>query len=464
LGGPERKLADMQIRRIVGAPGFLAWCPDSRCLVVTDSSGKGEPDALFGVSVETGEKWQLTRPPPRVLGDSNPAVSPDGRSLVFRRVPSGGAGELYWLPLAKDLTLTGHPRRLTLAALDAAYPAWMPDGQGIIFSAGASAGAGLWRLVISGESAPARLPFVGEDGLMSAISRPHPDRPARLVYVRSSRDTNIWRIDTSRAGAPAASPPVVAIASTRMDGVAKFSPDGRRVAFGSTRSGGHEVWLADPDGSNAVQLTSTGAGAPQWSPDGRLIAFMSILEGQYEIYVIPAAGGKPRRITSHPANDHVPSFSQDGRWIYFGSLRTGDYQIWKIPAAGGAAVQVTSNGGFRAAEGTDGAHVYYTQNPGRTLGLWRLPTSGGQPVRLLEGVLSEDFAVLETGIYYFDQLSSQPRLQFFDFASGRSTTVARDLGAIDVRAFLTSSPDGRTILFTRLDFSVDDLMLVENFR
>jgi Tol biopolymer transport system component/predicted Ser/Thr protein kinase len=465
LGGPERRLAEIHVR-IVGAPGFVAWCPDGSCLIVTDSSGAGQPDALVVVSVETGEKRQLTHPSPPVLGDSNPAVSPDGRSLVFRRVPVANAGELHWVPLGRGLTASGSPRRLTPAALNAAYPAWTPDGKEIVFSAGQGAAGGLWRMAISGQNTPARLPFVGEDGGMPVVSRFQAGRPTRLVYVRRFSDTNIWRVETTGPGAPALSPPAVAIASSRTDFLGKFSPDGRRVAFCSNRSGNVEVWLADPDGSNAVQLTSTDsaiASAPAWSPDGRLVVFQSGLEGQSEIYVIPAAGGKPHRITSHPANDHVPSFSQDAQWIYFGSNRTGDYQVWKIPTAGGAAVQVTTNGGFWAIEAMDGADVYYTQSPGFAPALWRIPTSGGQPVKLLEGVLSPNFAVLETGLYYFDQLSSQARLQFFDFTTGRSMTVARDLGPI-LMPYLTASPDGRTILYTRLDSSVDDLMLVENFR
>src|SRR5207247_2291629 len=98
----------------------------------------------------------------------------------------------------------------------------------------------------------------------------------------------------------------------------QFSRDGRRVAFESDRSGELEAWLADPDGSNAVQLTSMGAqdtGTPSWSPDGQLIAFDSNLEGQTEIYVIPASGGKPRRLTLNPAPHVVRDQTQNGRFI-----------------------------------------------------------------------------------------------------------------------------------------------------
>jgi hypothetical protein len=178
--------------------------------------------------------------------------------------------------------------------------------------------------------------------------------------------------------------------------------------------------------------------------------------------VISATGGKPRRLTSDPANDGVPSFSRDGKWIYFNSNRTGEYQIWKIPAAGGDAVQVSHNVGYVAFESPDGAYVYYTQTVVTPSALWRVPTAGGRAVKVLEGVVWRNFVVLEKGIYYIDQPSGEARLQFFDFASRRSTTVARGLG--EIRYGLTASPDGRTILYTRVDSSVDDLMLVENFR
>jgi hypothetical protein len=123
---------------------------------------------------------------------------------------------------------------------------------------------------------------------------------------------------------------------------------------------------------------------------------------------------------------------------------------------------VTQNVGYAALESPDGNYIYYTQTPRLASALWRLATTGGQPVKVLEGVILWAFAVLDRGIYYLDQPAKEVRLRFFNFTTGTSTTVADNLG--DVGLGLTASPEGRTILFARVDFSGDDLMLVENFR
>jgi eukaryotic-like serine/threonine-protein kinase len=305
---------------------------------------------------------------------------------------------------------------------------------------------------------------------MPAFSRAQPGRPARLVYVRSFTDENIWRIDTPGSGAAAESPPAVAIASTKADIHPQLSPDGSRVAFSSTRSGAWEIWISDLDGANPVQLSSlrapTGTGVPHWSPDGRQIVFASDAEGQFDIFIVPSDGGKPRNLTSHPAFDHVPNFSRDGKWIYFSSTRSGQYQVWRVPLSGGEPVQVTKDGGWVSQESADGAYLFFTAAPavGAQTPLWRTPTAGGPAVKVLEGVLNSAFEVIQGGICYIDGQPTNSTLQFFDFASRRSVTIAGDLGnTADVGGF-AASPDGRTVLYARRDSSVDDLMLVENFR
>ncbi len=473
LGGPERKIAEIRLRGGTWvAPPYITWCPESDCLVVTNTQGEGKPDALFVISPETGEKKALTHPQFPEGSDTSPAISPDGRWLVFRRMPALYASELYALPIGPGLTSAGEPRKLTAMVLDAAYPAWAPGSKKILFSARGS----LWRLGISG-GAPARLPFVGQDGIMPVVSRPQAGRPARLVYVRSFVDFNIRRIDVAAPGSPATDLPVLAISSTRNEGMPQISPDGRRVAFWSDRSGDSQIWVADPDGSNAVKLTSVnafGTGYPHWSPDSQTIAFHSSFEVHPQVYVIAATGGKPRNITSSPAVDVFPSFSHDGQWIYFTSNRTGEYQVWKIPATGGIAVPVTTNTGYAALESPDGKWIYYVETLDKPSPLWRAPVSGGASSKVLDRVYLANFGVIEKGIYYIDEPAGsggvyyldrptrETRLEFFDFATRKSMTVARDLGTVDVP--IAVSPDGRMILFPRQDSSVDDLMLVENFR
>ncbi|MGE3843094.1 MAG: protein kinase [Vicinamibacterales bacterium] len=449
LGGPERKLTEVRPRGFL-RPLTLAWCPDSSCVVLTDSLGEAKPDALVLVSLDSGEKRQLTSPQDSVFADSDPAISPDGKWLAFRRETAPFNGELTLLSLRADLTTAGEPRRLIPATLPAYNPTWMPDGTEILFSAKGA----LWRLGLSGETTPERLPFVGDDGLMPIVSRPQPGRLARLAYVRSFQDVNIWRIETSTPGTPASSQPAVAIASTRRDAIPHFSADGRRVTFISNRSGENEIWTADLSGTNAVQLTSMSAnpGWPRWSPDGKTIAFHSNPEGNAEIFVVPAEGGKPRNLTSHPAVDTYASFSRDGQWVYFTSSRTStstrqQMTVWKLPTTSGPAVQVSAGPGEWAIESADGTSIYYTEAPS-TMGpgtLWRVPVAGGTAVKIAAGVSGSAFDVLDGGVYYIERLSGESRLQYFDFATRRSTTVAGNLGTLD--AGLSASPDGRTILF-----------------
>jgi len=170
------------------------------------------------------------------------------------------------------------------------------------------------------------------------------------VYQRSVADRNIWRIPGLNSDNRKPTPEKW-IASTEDDQEPQFSPDGKRIAFTSARSGTSEVWMAASNGREVAQLTSLGgaiAGSPRWSPDSRWIAFDAPKAGNTHIFVISADGAALRQLTRGTTNNVRPSWSTDGKWIYFGSNRSGDWQIWKAPAQGGDAVQVTKGGGRQA--------------------------------------------------------------------------------------------------------------------
>jgi Tol biopolymer transport system component/predicted Ser/Thr protein kinase len=383
IGGPERKVTEVYrsgaITESLPSP-FLAWAPDGGSLVICDKdSSARQAYGLFLLSVETGERRKLTSPPRQSLGDSGPAFSPDGRMLAFSRSVDAGLSDLYLLRVSDGWKPIGEPQQLTFGNRGVTSPAWTPDGREIIFGSWFFYGSGLWRVAIGSPGSrpkePQRLAVLGDNVIDPAISR----RGLRLAYAHVFIHSNIMRIalpgSRDTKGSTAVPKAAYFIASTRSDTSPQYSPDGKRIAFVSDRSGHGEVWVCGGDGSDAVQLTSFGGPdvtTPRWSPDGTRIAFDSNAGGQYDIWVVSADGGKPHRMTSDPTNDGNPSWSRDGKWIYFDSARVGEQQVFKLPASGGEAIQVTKDGGFAPFESPDGKFLYYTKALADT-SLWKMP-------------------------------------------------------------------------------------------
>jgi Tol biopolymer transport system component len=464
LGGSERKLAETTSPHNGQGlpPSYVSWSPDGSSLVIEDKGSSNEPFSLYLLIIETGEKRRLTFPHEKTDGDSGPSFSPDGRTLAFSRSVDDDVIDLHVLAISEELKSLGEPKRLTFSHRDTVHPVWTANGQEIIFSSGNFNNRSLWRIASSGSSQPQRLASVGQDGDDLAISR----LGNRLAYTQSIYDPNIWRMEVPAPNAKAGLP-VTLISSTRMDQMPEFSPDGKKIAFCSDRSGSVEIWICDSDGLNAVQLTSFGGPdvtTPRWSPDGEHIAFDSTAGGQFDIYTVNVNGGKPRRLTTDPANDGNPSWSHDGRWIYFDSKRTGEAQVWKIPANGGAEVQVTRKGGIGPLESPDGKFLYYAKALFGT-NVWKVPVGGGEETEVFESLSAyTNMAIVNNGIYFIPTQSASKgsSIQFFSFPTGKIkpiATIERTAGF-----GLAVSPDGRWILYTQVDQQGSDLMLVENFR
>jgi WD40 repeat protein len=289
-----------------------------------------------------------------------------------------------------------------------------------------------------------------------------------LVYSSKVVETDIWRAEIRPRGVPLSVPERL-ISSTRPEGHCRYSPDGKRIAFVSSRSGFKEIWIAEADGSNPVQLTSFGGpliGVVDWSPDGRQLVFHARPEGQADLFLIPASGGVPRRITTDPSDDVVPSYSHDGRSIYFSSRRSGRLRIWRMPAEGGEATEIThSEGGLFSIESRDGKTLFYCHELPEK-GVWKIPAQGGMAERVTGPLIEENcgLAVTDEGIYYAAALDSRNRhsIQFFSFSTGQTHDVVvsdRPMG----RLGLSVSPDQRFVLFSQQDQSGSDLMLIPDF-
>jgi Tol biopolymer transport system component len=459
LGGPERKLVE-----VIGY-STLSWAPDAKWLAFSTADSQTGPFNIWAVSVETGERRRFTTFVSQSashgatirLGDRNPAVSPDGRTLAFTRQAKSGGFELCSLRLTADGRPSGEPSRITGQQYSwVTGIAWTADGREIVYGAGSgSESESLWRVPVSGLRAPRRLSYALPSAVYPAIAR----RQHRLAYTWSLSNTNLWRMDV-RTGQRT---PFVGSSYEHL--LPQYSPDGRKIAFQSNRTGTWEVWSCAATGSNCQQLTRFGGtigGAAHWSPDSQWLALDWRTGGPPEIFVIAADGGPLRRVTDHAANDIAPSWSRNGQWIYFASDRTGRYELWRVPKEGGQAAQVTRSGGFAACESPDGKYIYYAKwlRLSQPQSLFRMPAGGGEETPIPPKVDEAwDYSVTSKGVYFSPDSKT---IRFFDLATGKASTLA----VLDKRIAggLTASPDDAYLVWSQRDRVVRDLMLVENFR
>jgi Tol biopolymer transport system component/DNA-binding winged helix-turn-helix (wHTH) protein len=480
LGGAERRLCRLP-RLLLGADR-LSWSPDGRFLATGSFVTPGNLVRIFLISVETGGREALTLPP-EGFDDLSPVFSPSGDKLAFIRGLHHGDSrrELNVLSL-REGKASGEPRQLTYDGTLIRGFDWTPDGQSLVFSSTRGGDLSLWRISASGGE-PQWLGFGGDAACCKwsnvgdlAISR----TGARLVYQKPVDGLNIWRASTAvlaGSSTPREASPSPAFTSTKCDGSPQISPDGKRVAFVSNRSGSSEIWACDFDGTHAIKLTSMTGGSPRWSPDGREIAFDSSAEENFDVYVVSAeGGGMPRRLTTDRSIDARPGWSRDGRWIYFGSNRTGNYQVWKVPVVGGTQEQVTKHGGFEAVESPDGRRVYYAKRaafgarpdiPGAQGCIWEVPVGGGEEQQVVDHGLEGYWAVTNEGIFLLNSENKSGRaIEFFSFASKHLTTIARfskDTHFLWYAPGFSVTEDGRWLLFAKMATAGSDLILIENF-
>lgn len=460
LGGAERKLTGVWANRFgFGSHTWIHWSPDGKWLVVSDKTSAEEPFSLFLLSPETGEKRRVTSPPASVVGDCSPAFSPDGKRLAFVRVISALVGDVYLVSVNG-----GEPKRLTFDGAGVSNLAWTPNGREIVFGSRLGGKNRLYRIPVEGGGAE-WLAATGSEAQYPAFSRDG----SRLAWRQNTSDEDIFRL-ALKSGSENVPPVASLIVSTALEASPRYSPDGKRIAFVSNRSGSDEIWVCGSDGENPIRLTSFRgplAGSPSWSPDGKQIVFDCRPEGNADIYVVSAEGGQPRRLTTDPAEDIVPSWSRDGRWIYFTSNRSGRLQIWRMPAGEGDAAQITRQGGFEPMESPDGRWLYFTQDRGSS-SIWRMPTAGGDETPLFDfhqKNYSRGWTVTSEGVYFAVASSNtQSTIKFFSLSTGAEKTVAEiDRVLPSSVSGLTASPDGRWLLLPLFAQRGSDLMMIENF-
>jgi serine/threonine protein kinase len=457
LGGPEKILAQDR------GSAYTSWSADGQWVAYCK-----ENDSLYLSPLNGGETKFVLGPLQGKFPVFAGILSPDSRKVAVVY----GIGQnmpLYVVSLSADYKPEGEPKPLTPADWDVVSPVWTADGKEILFirstgEANAGSDTAMYRVAVESGTAK-RVNFAGDNPWFLGVAR----RGNRMAFTRLHRDINIYRVELEADGALRKAGEAIA-SSSRRDDAAQYSPDGSRVAFASNRTGSMEIWTAQADGQNPVQLTTSpdakSTGGPQWSPDGNKIAYVSRSKTgpTTTIFVIAASGGAPQALTTGPATDTWPTWSRDGRWVYFASDRDGSgsmWNVWKVGSSGGPVTQVTRGGDDFALESPDRKWLYLSASEDT---IRRMPVEGGEEVEYAHDYAGNNsFFVTAKGVYYLSRAAGRGGaiVRFIGHEGGEPKTLGSIPRAPSVGLGL--SPDSRWLLYSQYDQSAAEVMLVENF-
>ncbi len=463
LGGGERKLQETRFDtdHLGDSHPLLAWSPDGNQIVFTGGSeGREGRTVLSVLSLETG----LTRALDLggihdSVGESSPAISPDGRWLAFRRYSGPNNGELMVERLRPGVEPEGAPSVVPGSGPNPASPSWSPDSRRLIFAD--------HRRLLEWEPGGTARPAYVTSAFLGGLTASWPAGRLRVVVASRGDDYDIWSLPLDPSTHQAVGRAVRRVPSSAAENSPRFSPDGKYFAFISSRGGSEEVWLANSDGSNVRQLSRLGAyisGFPRWSQDSKHIAFHARVPDKPQIYVVDPDAGAPRQITHTQQGFVGPSWSMDGEHLLAWQVVNGQGQVFRIRVAGGHAERLFE--GCVPVPTADGKRVLYakTSEPGifaRDL--------AGDPSRNPEERLVDDFEMgdggmlpVPNGIYYLGfSVQGRPRaFRYFDYRLRLANDIVPAPPVLEYG--LTVSPDERELLYSATnDASGDDLVLLE---
>lgn len=126
-----------------------------------------------------------------------------------------------------------------------------------------------------------------------------------------------------------------------------------------------DLWLVPEQGGEARRLTShLGSEVmAKFSPDGKQLAFTGEYDGGNDIYLMDAVGGEPKRLTWHPANDTMLDWCPDGSGVVIASSREYPFRghLYKVFLAGGMDMSLPVDRGSLASVAPDHSGLAYNR-------------------------------------------------------------------------------------------------------
>jgi Tol biopolymer transport system component len=347
LGGAPRRLVDSVADADVSHDGsrlaFVRSADGGLQLVTADRDGA---NIKVTVRFEAGYSYV------------SPRWSPDDSLIAYQRNRMSLDDEVFVVPAAG-----GEPRGITRASNRMSGFTWLPDGSAIVVSS--SRGSSLYYLpsfnlwTVSLRGGDWRQTTFGEVSYLY----PDLDRDGNLVSTRLQLRSDVWRYPVEFAGTENVRLGVPVTRQTGQVRTPTVGPGDKEVAYVSDSGGHANIWVTRIDTGESRQITyerdpGISVGVPVWSPDGRTIAFASSRDaptGQNGYWLVNPDGSGLRNLRLHAG---WADWSADGRWVYY-SEDPSRPVVSKVSIDGGQPVVVRTDTSTRPSISRDGSTLYW---------------------------------------------------------------------------------------------------------
>jgi serine/threonine protein kinase len=412
-GGPVQVIAATQ------ALGGGTWNRDGVIVFAPATLG----GAILQVPASGGSPALITKlDPQEQTAHTWPSFLPDGKHFLYlARTPDPNSGVIYVGSL--DSKENKQLLKLTSSALYAA-PGYLlfaragtllaqpfdadrlelkgdaiPIAQGVQFSAlNGKAGVavsdnGVLAYRVAPSTGQLRLVFVDRKGAEQPLTAPpHAYRNPRLspdgqrvAVTIDEGGSQEWLLDISRGTLSRLT------FEGSYNGGTAWTPDGKRITFGSNRGGQRNLFWQSADGSGAAERLMTDDNvqiASSWSHDGQLLLFEETGAGTgYDVWTYRTSDHKAQPLLNSRFNEIGPRFSPDGHWMTYASDESGRYEVYVQPYPGpGGKWQISAEGGTEPIWAGNGELFYRNGEKLMVAQTTVRPTfSAGTPKTLFEG-------------------------------------------------------------------------------
>ena len=300
-------------RRVLPNARSPAWSPDGRQIAYSAGGSLWISDA-------NGRNPRSLTQPELPFGHFQPAFARAKRSLAFVRRRDGPYSELGVVDIA-----TGSVRPLTHDAALALSPVWSSDDRFIYFTSSRGGTLNVWKVAAAGGKPLQVTAGRGDDAEIDVSAD-----GKRLVFSTIRANSNVAEVSLQ----PGSDSQLkwLTTDSARGAHVPRYSPDGRRIVYFTSRSGAgpETIWVMDADGGSAKRVVEDGRINifGRWTHDARALVYMSRASAMTmagsEIRRVAIDGGAIETLVREPGVPNWGDVARDDRLLLRTSLSDGE--------------------------------------------------------------------------------------------------------------------------------------------